>query len=71
MKPTERDPFAGGIQTVLDRKLRINELGIDDVKIILQRDDLQPSVRAHAIDRIRRLETTERMQGRGKKQNAD
>ncbi|MDG4549888.1 MAG: hypothetical protein P9F19_01555 [Candidatus Contendobacter sp.] len=70
MKPTEKDLFAGGIQTAQDRKLKINELGIDDVKLVLQRNDLQPSVRAHALDRIRRLETTERMQGRGK-QHAD
>lgn len=64
---TTRDPFCGGIQTAQDRKLKINELSINDVKIILQRDDLQPSVRAHALDRIRRLEATEQMQGRGKK----
>lgn len=63
---TARDPFCGGIQTTQDRKLKINELGIDDVKLVLKRSDLQPSVRAHALDRIRRLEATEQMQGRGK-----
>lgn len=63
---TARDPFFEGLKTAESRKLKINELGTDDVKLILQRDNLQPSVRAHAIDRIRRLEATEQIQGRGK-----
>lgn len=53
------DVFAGGIQCAADRILRINALDIDQINIVLKRDDLQASVRKHAEDRLRRLIATE------------
>ena len=55
---TDHDPFAGGIQTAKERCLRINALSAADIHRVLERDDLQDSVRRHAHDRLRRLAWT-------------
>lgn len=57
---THDDPFAGGIQTAQERCLRINALGEDAIRCVLERDDLQESVIRHAHDRLRRLAWTEK-----------
>lgn len=54
------DPFSGGIQCAVDRILRIDALTEQQVKQALTRTDLQPSVRRHALDRLRRIEWTEK-----------
>lgn len=55
-----KDPFACGIQTAEDRRLKVNTLNEAEVRAVLARDDIQASVRKHAEDRLRRLLWTEK-----------
>lgn len=54
------DPFCGGIQCAVDRILRINTMNESQIQQVLERTDLQPSVRMHTLDRICRLKRTEK-----------
>lgn len=58
MDPTNlfyvNDPFVNGIQTVEDRKKKIDELSAERLLLVLNRTDLQPSVRQYAEARFRR-----------------
>jgi hypothetical protein len=56
-----RDPFAGGLQTAADRIEVIRYCSLQELEIILARKDLQPSVRARAELRQRRLQEAERI----------
>jgi len=49
------DPFVGGIQTAEDRKKKIAELNIAQIIRVLERPDLQPSIRRYAEERLQRL----------------
>lgn len=52
---THHDPFAGGVQTVEDRKKTIAELPVDQLIRVLERPDLQPSIRRYAEERLQKL----------------